>query len=367
TDLGCPGPSSNAIVFTVNPIPVVSLTSSDTMVCLNNNISFTASPAGYDNYDFYDGVTLVQSGPDSIYITDSLQFVNSITVVATNLGCTSLPSNSVSVTLLSLPTAIFDWSCAPDPFITQFSAFNSIAGVGTIVSWNWDFGDGAASTGLYSSHAYSDTGEFTVSLTVTTDNGCSGSATDTVQAPPTAEFALAPTVTVLSNPLIIFTDASSNDVISWQWDFGDPDSDSNSSTIQNPMHIYGSEQGDTGVYYILLTVENANGCRDTITHSVWIQGEYFIFTPNAFTPDNKDGDNDVFIPKGIGIENDFQMFIYDRWGNLIYETNDINKPWDGRANGGREIAPQDVYVWVVHVRDNLRKKHRYIGHVTLIR
>ena len=114
-------------------------------------------------------------------------------------------------------------------------------------------------------------------------------------------------------------------------------------------------------------VENANGCRDTITHSVWIQGEYFIFTPNAFTPDNQDGNNDVFIPKGIGIENDFQMFIYDRWGNLIYETDDVDKPWDGRANGGRDIAPQDVYVWLVYVRDNLGKKHQYIGHVTLIR
>ena len=61
------------------------------------------------------------------------------------------------------------------------------------------------------------------------------------------------------------------------------------------------------------------------------------------------------------------MYIYDRWGDLIYETHDIKKPWDGRANDGRDIAQQDVYVWVVITRDIMDKSHKYVGRVTLIR
>ena len=161
-------------------------------------------------------------------------------------------SNAVSVTLLSPPTASFDWSCAPDPFVTQFSADSSITGEGIIVLWNWDFGDGSTSTEESPSHAFSDTGEFIVSLTVSTDKGCSGSATDTVQAPPMAEFGLSPTVTVISNSLIVFTDASSSDVISWQLDFGGCDSAFTISPSFSPgytiVHTYGSEQGGTGIY-----------------------------------------------------------------------------------------------------------------------
>ena len=89
--------------------------------------------------------------------------------------------------------------------------------------------------------------------------------------------------------------------------------------------------------------------------------------PNAFTP-NDDGINETFIPQGIGIdENNFEMYIYDRWGDLIYETNDINKPWDGRANNGSKIAQQDVYIWVIFTRDMQGARHKYLGRVTLIR
>ena len=74
------------------------------------------------------------------------------------------------------------------------------------------------------------------------------------------------------------------------------------------------------------------------------------------------------MPRCIGIdEKNFEMYIYNRWGYEIFETYDINKPWDGRANNGSELVQQDVYIWVILTKDISGKRHQYIGHVTLIR
>ena len=63
----------------------------------------------------------------------------------------------------------------------------------------------------------------------------------------------------------------------------------------------------------------------------------------------------------------YHLIIYDRWGDLIFETKDDQVPWDGRANDGKEIAQQDVFIWMILALDDQAKRHQYIGHVTLIR
>jgi gliding motility-associated-like protein len=93
-----------------------------------------------------------------------------------------------------------------------------------------------------------------------------------------------------------------------------------------------------------------------------------LYAPNAFTPLNVDGINDVFMPQGVGIDpENFEMTIFDRWGTEIYKTNDINKGWDGRANGGKNIAQIDVYVWKIKTKDYRGEDHSYIGHVTIVK
>ena len=93
---------------------------------------------------------------------------------------------------------------------------------------------------------------------------------------------------------------------------------------------------------------------------------------NVFTPDG-DGDNDFFFPKGIGVNGEsFQLFIYDRWGDLIAEvsgiwSDDISIGWDGHANYGTDAAQQDVYIWLIITEDFRGDSHKYVGHVTLLR
>ena len=123
---------------------------------------------------------------------------------------------------------------------------------------------------------------------------------------------------------------------------------------------------DTGVYTIGLTVTNEFGCTDNDVISIEIEPEFTFHPPNSFTP-NDDDINETFMPLGIGLDNEFVMYIYDRWGDLIFETTDATVPWDGRANKGTKMAQEDVYVWVVLITDHSNSKHKFVGHVTLIR
>jgi gliding motility-associated-like protein len=122
---------------------------------------------------------------------------------------------------------------------------------------------------------------------------------------------------------------------------------------------------EASTYNTTLIVHNIFGCVDTITHQIVIDPEFTFFIPNAFSP-NGDGINDYFYGKGVGIAK-YELYVFDRWGNLIFFADDINKYWDGKANHGSDMAQQDVYVWKVKLTDVFDKKHNYIGTVTIVK
>ena len=113
-------------------------------------------------------------------------------------------------------------------------------------------------------------------------------------------------------------------------------------------------------------------CYDTVTHYVIIDGEFAIYAPNAFTP-NGDGLNDYFFPQGIGLtDKDFTFLIFDRWGEIIFESHRLSDAWDGTARSktsSSELVPIDVYVWKIIVTDNTLhpQEHEYVGRVTVVR
>jgi gliding motility-associated-like protein len=103
---------------------------------------------------------------------------------------------------------------------------------------------------------------------------------------------------------------------------------------------------------------------DSITECLVISSEYTLYIPNSFSP-NGDGKNDVFLPKGDYVK-DYKMYIFDRWGMMLFYSDDLNKGWNGTVNGGSRICQEDTYVYLIEVTDNLGKKHSYMGRVTLI-
>ena len=98
-----------------------------------------------------------------------------------------------------------------------------------------------------------------------------------------------------------------------------------------------------------------------------IKDDFTFYAPNAFTP-NGDGFNEEWTPEGIGIDRDkFELWIFDRWGNLIWQTDVWGKAWDGTANGGSEIVQEDVYVWKVRLHDVHGRKHQFVGHLSVLK
>lgn len=158
------------------------------------------------------------------------------------------------------------------------------------------------------------------------------------------------------NPEISF-DNYSSDAQFYDWSFGD----GAISTFQHPIHSYEKD----GKYLVRLIAKNTNGCKDTTFTEIEIDPEYHFYIPNAFTPDN-DGNNDIFTTVGEEIE-EFTMMIYNRWGELIYETYDLNSGWDGTTKGGETLAMEGVYVYKIKLRDWEGLYHNFTGKVTLIK
>jgi gliding motility-associated-like protein len=292
-----------------------------------------------------------------------------VTVSDTN-GCQNIATITTVVNQLPNPSFTTDLTQGCIPACITFSA--QTANPGSSYQYSWNFGDGNTSTTTgtnTASNCYIQAGSYSPQLIITDNNGCSDSSTIanpiTAHQNPTAAFSYIPTQTTILSPTVFFTDQStppqSAQLTNWSWSLGDI---TNATfTQQNPSFTY----PDTGCYQIILTVTDNNGCQSTATDTLCIDPDVTLFIPNAFTP-NGDGRNDVFLPQGIGIDpNQYELLIFDRWGDLIFVTTDLNQGWDGRANKGKEIAQMDTYVWKIKCRDVLGKQHDKMGRVTLVR
>jgi gliding motility-associated-like protein len=287
------------------------------------------------------------------------------TVTATDAnGCTSTATEIIIVN----PTPVALFGATPlsgcVSLDVDFTDLSTIAAPGVITTWNWEFGDNTSDVQQNPPHTYLNPGTYTVTLTVTTADGCTSTLTlnnyITVYPNPVAGFSESPQPTTVLEPTVNFTDESTG-AASWQWFFGDVQN--SFSTLQNPSFAF----PDTGCYLVQQVVTTSYLCRDTAEAIVCIQPDWTVYIPNAFTPNN-DGVNDIFMPSETGIaEGDFEMWIFDRWGNQLFYTSDLHKGWDGKAKGGAQVAQVDTYVYKIKCKDTLGISHKYIGKVSLLR
>jgi gliding motility-associated-like protein len=193
-------------------------------------------------------------------------------------------------------------------------------------------------------------------------NGCLASIPIAVASPQAvlAAFTAVNDTVTAGASLVAFMNQSAH-ATTFMWDFGGL----GTSTEGNPAFTFPDVLG--GTYDVCLTAMNTSGCADTTCHPVVVIGELVVHVPNAFTP-NDDGMNEGFAPvfNTPQLVDDYEFLVFDRWGELIFESGRIGEAWDGRMAG--ELVKLEVYVWKLRFTDVVtRKKHDRIGHVTLLK
>ncbi|MCE9540591.1 MAG: PKD domain-containing protein [Bacteroidetes bacterium] len=342
-------------------------------VCDGNNVHFTdISTIPTNNliasrrWDFGDNSAFNTNQNTSHLYTPVGSYTVELLVVS-NFGCED--STFKIITVNPNPIIHFDGydTIGCEPLCVFFLNLSYIT-TGSIDQWLWGFGDGSSSTSAQDLfHCYSNESVFlpnffNVTVTATSDSGCVSTFSKNnyiaVYPKPDASFTVTPQTTTLTDPVISITDLSTG-ADHWNWNFGD--GSDTTSALSSSTYTY----ADTGTYIVTLITSTQYNCIDTAYQTVIIEPDFLLYIPNAFTPDG-DGINDSFSGKGVFIKK-YEMTIFDRWGNLIYKTDDIDKPWDGKANHGGEIAQAEVYVYVIEALDLKDRKHKYKGLVTLLR
>ncbi|MEY3236018.1 MAG: hypothetical protein RI883_119, partial [Bacteroidota bacterium] len=150
------------------------------------------------------------------------------------------------------------------------------------------------------------------------------------------------------------------------WDFGD---NSPTSTVDSPNHLYPSEE--EGAYQVMLIATSSFGCADTAYSYIQVNEELLFYVPNTFTPDGNNF-NQTFQPVFTSGYDpfDFTMLIFNRWGELIFESHDASVGWDGTygSNGQIGIVQDGTYTWKIEFKTSLNDERKMIvGHVNVIR
>jgi len=342
-DANCTGNVSGVAGVVVNPLPqpVISGSAGE---C--DGITATLTTGNFAAYLWSTGAT-----SQSIAVNSSGSYVCTVTSTA---GCKASAIHNFEAYPVPVVSFTNDSSLTCELPIINFTNTSQYQ-LGSVFEWNID---NTIYNSLNATHQFSGSGSYTVSLTITSPKNCVGEAIRNVNITvfplPQASFTIAPDQAPLFNSEVAFGDASAN-AVSWLWDFGDGDT----STLQNVSHFY----ADPGKYNAKLYVTNVAGCIDSLAREIFITPFYI---PNAFTP-NGDGRNETFFDPGYATNvQSLTMNIYNRWGQLVYTTDNLSKTWDGIDSKGN-LSPQGVYVYALKVTTYSGKHYDYTGSVSLIR
>ncbi|WP_027420230.1 T9SS C-terminal target domain-containing protein [Crocinitomix catalasitica] len=346
--------NSDNVTVTVNPLPVIDAGPNDA-ICIGESYTLVGTGFGISDVIAWDsgvinGVSFEPTTTETYYFT------------ATSAeGCTSVDEVTITVNPLPIIDFYADDTVGCEPFTVRFT--NAITDE---TLYAWDFGDGEVGVGASVEHTYSEVGLFDVRLTVTSTEGCVNSDTYAnyieVVPVPVAHFTFIPVDETEFNYSYNFHN-SSTDATNYSWAFGDG---SILEGEEHPTHTY--PQVANGNYHIVLTAINDFGCISTYRENLSITKELIYYIPNAFTPDG-DTFNETFKPiftRGLDIY-DYHMTVFNRWGEMVFESYDAAKGWDG-SYGNQGLVDDGTYVWMIKFGEGMSdKKHIEEGTVTILK
>ena len=349
---GCSQAQAGTATVTVNDLPVVSA-GNDLTICEGDQTVLTGS--GAVNYVWDQGVV------NGVLFTPSA--TNTYTVIGTDAnGCTN--TDDVTITLEAAPVVSFvgDVLSGCEPLEVTFTNTTP----GDLVDCIWTLGDGTILTGCGSvTTTFNTPGTYDVTLTTTSATGCTASATYTdyiyVEGVPNASFT--PSSSLISNlDSQVYFENTSSGAVTYAWDFGDA---SPSSTDVSPIHIYPINA--SGTYTVELIAYSPLGCSDTAYAEIELVEELIFYVPNTFTPDDDDY-NPIFQPVfSSGYDPyDFTLLIFNRWGEIIFESHNADIGWDGTYGG--KLMQDGTYTWKIEFKTNGSDERKVVvGHVNMMK
>lgn len=356
---------TSELTIIVNEPLIMSFTHTDSLCITNAIYDFDATVSGPPNtfYEWSFGPLTNPTQSNSIDVND-VQFFTSGDHPVYLVGSYDVCSDTVfsNVFVYAEPTINFQYAntlqCAPSTAV-----FINLSTSDTPPIYAWDFGDGGTSAAFSPSHVYYDVGSYSVGLTMITTSGC----IDTlymlqqdlvvVNPSPVAGFIVSPDRIDICNAEVRFIDQSSG-ASEYFYFF---DQNSFLSQESDFVHTY----VNTGTDFPLQVVTNEFGCSDSIRSTVFVE-PFSLYIPNSFIPDD-DGLNDSFEPITDFeiLEWDFQ--IYNRWGEMVFQTSEYGREWDGTFAGKR--CQDGLYAYVLSYRScaNPHNSEKVTGHVSLLK
>ncbi|MDP4760111.1 MAG: gliding motility-associated C-terminal domain-containing protein [Crocinitomicaceae bacterium] len=342
------------VVISVNPIPALGINNST--ICAGSNALITAIsnlPGGTYSW----GTPGIVGAASQVF---SPMNDTTITVSYTLNGCTS-PIAVSSITVNPLPIATFSANVTQgcNPLSVTFSADDN-----TNSSYTWTTSNGLNATGSQADILFQMNGTFDVSLTANL-NGCSVTETIAnyiqVDNYPIALFEPSSEVFTEPNQTMYFMNNSLG-AATYLWDFGD----GGISTEEGPAHLF--ENNEDG-FDVVLTAVSTLGCSDTANYFIGFDPGLVYYIPNSFTPDG-DMFNQTFNPvftSGIDSYN-YNLYVYNRWGELIFESSDPVIGWDGSIGEEGKDCQAGVYTYQIFIKiPNFDERKMILGQVNLIR
>lgn len=326
--------------------------SNDDTICEGNSANLVVS--GANSY-------LWNTGQNTAGISVSPTINSTYTVIGSDIhGCVA--DTFVNVYLFESPQLSFSLDPYPAKGCAPLTVDFTDESTPVMQSFLWNFGDGNTSTVQHPNHTYLTAGNYDVSLSVTTTDGCIGSLTlpsiVKVYENPVASITADHLQVPLSYANVNFnSSASSTNVTNWHWDFGDGLFLDDTSNLQNPIYQYLNQ----GNFTVWLVVKTVNGCTDSTFMQIDVIEDSLVF-PNIITP-NGDGFNDYLDIPNLENLDDNKLIIFNRWGKKVYEKEHYipdDDKWDGR-----DLA-DGTYYYILKYKGILQEGE-YKGSLTILR
>jgi gliding motility-associated-like protein len=337
-------------IITVGSIPNAQFSVSDT--CFGFAPVIKPLTAGYGlAYEWrVDGsLASVMEKPSFANLASGPHLIQMTASSVSNCGPPSTASQTVFIKPLPEVDALVTDGCTNSPVLFTGRQLDTKT---TIARWNWTVSDNTGLLGQNQSHTFAKPGEYAYQLSAEATNGCqSQKFASTLFINEAIALAGNDTAVIMDKPFQL----SGNGNGSFDWF---PASGLSDPHIKDPVTVLSADR------QYVLTVRTAEGCqaKDSILIKVY-KGPY-VYVPNAFTP-NGDGKNDWLKPVYVGIRKLDFFRIFNRWGNLVFSTEDMGRGWNGMEKG--KTLANETYIYAIQVTDNTDRKVLYKGSLTILK